>query len=933
MRAGLLLMAIVLGLAPAWAARDTRLLLGFESKADVASVDCDSSAIALDTAHVTEGVHSLRVPADDYLRFFQLPGDWSGFDALEVDIHVDLDQPVSIYVLIADEAWQQRSTYWNRYNASFALRPGANTLAIPIGGLYRGEVGSRFNDLKTPIDASRIVRLDLGFKPTGQTEGSVYLDNMRLTRTGAPASVRAFDFGPPAQSVAPGFTPVSPDDIYSEHTGWGWAPDSRPGRAWDVTFPSRLLQDSVDVQDAAFLVKLLPGRYRVMAFFEGLGYWSGEQARFTRREVFGRGWRAADTREEWGQLDAVYHFQDAEPQPGDDLWDTYLSYLFSPVCASVSIEGQPFDLRVAADGPNSRRLAALIIHPEGEAQAETWALDTLSRQRDEFRSRAVEGPLPETVGAVPVTAEDEANGYVLFVPRIEDAVYFSSVPTPEQRRLRLDAFVSRGEVRSLTLAIRPLSDLGRTVLSVSDLRGDGSVLPASCITVSVVRHLPTRGLGSLMYRITPRYLQPAEDVSLPAGLTRQVWLTVRVPADAPAGRYRGRLLLRAEGREPIEVPLSLEVLPFSLDEADFLSGFFNIEHDLPVEGPARHEMQARVFRAFRERGFNTFSGGPRIDFQGLDSQGAPLIDFSAADRFLAQARAAGFDREINNHGGLVVTGLYDIYSYTKGETGNALEERYGLPFEEIAGRVWSAILSHAEEHDWLPFSYSLCDETRVAELAREQLEFMRLLERVAPDLRTTGGYSVSFEPTEDPLELALQGFFRVLDVSMLNSHDELAMARARELGKDVYIYNQGRSRYAFGAYQWSERAKGVSGRYEWIAFIRHGYDYFDLDGREPDPRMIYFASDGLRPSLLLEQCAEGMNDFRYLQTLENLAKAAAVSDAREARQAAAEAQSFLAGVASRIRINERGRPEWLDLDALRAGAAERIVALLALTQP
>jgi hypothetical protein len=923
----------VLWIAPARAVAETRLLLGFETEADLASVDCDSSAIALHTAHVREGAHSLRVPADDYLRFFQLPGDWTGFDALEVDIHVDLDRPVLVYVLIGDEAWQQRSTYWNRYNASFALRPGANTLAIPIGGLYRGEVGSRFNDLKTPIDTSHIVRLDLGFTPTGETEGSLYLDNVRLARTGAPVSVHAFDFGPPAQSVAPGFTPVSPDDTYSDHTGWGWAADARPGRAWDVTFPSRLLQDSVDVQDAAFLVRLPPGRYRVMAFFEGLGYWSGEQARFTRRGVFGRGWRVADTRDEWGRLDAVYHFQDTEPQPGDDLWDTYLSYLFTPMCSSVLVEDQPFDLRVAADGPHARRLAGMIIHVEGDAEAEEWALGAFARQREEFRSRAVERRLPETVGAAAVTAADEAKGYVLFVPRIEDTIYFSSMPTPEQRCLRLEAFASRGEVRSLTLAIRPLVDLGRTVLSVSDLEGDGAVLPASSVTISAVRHLPTRGLGSLMYRIAPRYLQPAQEVPLPAGLTRQVWLTVRVPADAPAGRYRGRLLLQPESKEPIEVPLSLEVLPFALDEADFLSGFFHIEHDLPMEDQARHKLQDLVFQAFRERGFNTFSGGPRIDFQGLDSQGAPLIDFSAADRFMAQARAAGFNWEINNYGGLLVTGLYDIYSYTKGETGSALEERYGLPFEEIAGRVWSAVLSHAQQHDWLPFSYTLCDETRVAGLAREQLEFMRLLERVAPDLRTTGGYSVSFEPTEDPLELALQEFFRVLDVSMLNNHDELAMAQAREFGKDVYIYNQGRSRYAFGAYQWSERAKGVRGRYEWIAFIRHGYDYFDLDGREPDPRMIYFASDGLRPSLLLEQCAEGMNDFRYLQTLENLAKAAAVSDSTEARQAAGEAKSFLADAAGRIRINERRRPAWLDLDALRAGAAERIMALLALAQP
>jgi hypothetical protein len=96
-----------------------------------------------------------------------------------------------------------------------------------------------------------------------------------------------------------------------------------------------------------------------------------------------------------------------------------------------------------------------------------------------------------------------------------------------------------------------------------------------------------------------------------------------------------------------------------------------------------------------------------------------------------------------------------------------------------------------------------------------------------------------------------QEIFRTLDVSALNLHDQGVMDKARELGKEVYIYNQGKDRYSFGLYQWSERAKGVRGRYEWISFIRHGYEYLDLDGREPDTSAIFFASDGLRPGLVL----------------------------------------------------------------------------------
>ncbi len=913
-------------------AADQRLLLGFETKAEMESVEIKSGGGALSTEHATQGRYSLRVPADDYLIFFHLPRDWSGYDALEADVYCDVTQPMSLYVLIGDEAWQNKSTYWNRYNGNLSLRPGPNTISIPLGGLYRGEAGSRFNDLKTNIDPSRIVRLDLGFKPTGDESGRVYLDNLRLVRWSRPASVRAFDFGPAGQSLGAGFTPVSPEDAYTPQRGWGWEQGASPGRAWDVTFPTRLLQDSIDFGDAGFQVDLPNGKYRVVVFFEGLGYWSGEQARYTERVLYGRGWKVVENGGKWGKLDYICHFQDTEPVPGADLWDVYMSYLFRPVTGEVTVTDGQFELKVRADGPNARRVAALILYPAGAKDAEKWAVEALFKQRDEFRARAVELPLPKTKNPAPVTPEDRDRGYQLFLPRIEDTVYFSTQPRRDQLGDVLQTSAAQGERRSLTVAIRPLEDLGEAELEASDLRGEAGVIPRSRITVSVVRHLPTRGLGTLMYRITPRYLVAASKVNLPKDLTRQFWLTVEVPEDAAPGEYQGKFTIHL-GSGVATVPIRLQVLPFKLEEADFLSGFWDIRPDLPFDGPPYDAIQAAVFRAFRERGFTSFSGGPPIRFLGLDGSGHPVMDFAAADKFMAQAKAAGFRWEFNNYGGFVIQGLYDIYDYTKGQTGAALEKKYGLPFEEIARRVWTAVEEHAKEQHWLPFSYTLCDETRTAEKAKEQLELMKTFNRVSPWLKTAGGYSVSFAPTEDPLELTLQDFFRVLDVSIVNDHDETLMKKARELGKEVYIYNQGRTRYSFGLYQWSEREKGVSGRYEWISSIRHGYEYFDLDGREPDPSMIFFSSEGVRPSLALEQCAEGMNDFRYLQTLEHWIRRAEKSGSPEAKRLAWQARLFLEGIEDGIALNQREQPDWLDLDEVRDEAASRIVDLVSHLAP
>jgi hypothetical protein len=54
------------------------------------------------------------------------------------------------------------------------------------------------------------------------------------------------------------------------------------------------------------------------------------------------------------------------------------------------------------------------------------------------------------------------------------------------------------------------------------------------------------------------------------GATAPVWLRVRVPRDAPEGRYTGTLTISADGLEPVAVPVSLQVHGYVLpDPRDF----------------------------------------------------------------------------------------------------------------------------------------------------------------------------------------------------------------------------------------------------------------------------------------------------------------------------------------------------------------------------
>ena len=105
-----------------------------------------------------------------YMTWRRARDDWSGYDALILEVFNPASEPVEGVFLVADQAWADKGrTYWNRHNATTMLAPGRTRWVISVGGLYRGEAGSRNNDIKRDIDIHSIVRVDFGFGAKGSS--------------------------------------------------------------------------------------------------------------------------------------------------------------------------------------------------------------------------------------------------------------------------------------------------------------------------------------------------------------------------------------------------------------------------------------------------------------------------------------------------------------------------------------------------------------------------------------------------------------------------------------------------------------------------------------------------------------------------------------------------------------------------------------------
>ena len=911
------LAVLTLALVMAGAAcSEEKVLCDFENDQQLGYFEWPTKPGELTEKHATHGPKCAKIVPGTVFSSWKIEKDWSAFDSLEIDMFVDGDDPVGGSITIIDKLG---GDYWNRHNGFFNLKPGTNTVSIPVHGLFRGEAGGRNT---TNIDPTTIKRLDFGINENAKAKG-IYVDNLRLTKEARPpAGIQAFDFGPVSQTLFPGFTPISWNTVYGQNglKAGLKAVCNNPNRARDDTFPTRLYQDFVWFEENGneFIVDVPNGKCHVWMVFDDCGYWGGETCHHHKRTVALNGKTAwVDDRGVDGPADYLYRFENIEPHPGDSLWELYVKDLFKPVRMEADVADGKLHLRCEADYPWSTKVAAVIVYPDDiKADAEKWIGEIEARNKKEFETRAVFlGPKPK---ALDVPADAKEKGYWVGFPAIQDTVTFVDAPGPAGK---LSAVSAKGQRFSYTFAVRPLKDFGDVKLTVTDLAGPGGSIPASAIDVRYIHHLTQRGFNDIAYTIMPMSVRHLDgsNLKLSKELTRQFALVVDVPPNAAAGTYTGTATLTA-GDLKLSLPMSLEVLDLTLDDPDYNIGFlgFYLPSEYPPERLKTGTLELATF--LKRNGMNAVCGGPNIPFSGFDDAGKPKLDFAHCDEFFQQIKQAGFTHPVYSYGApAMVEGLQDGYAI--GETVHGWEQKTGKPFKEILKIVWAAVKEHSDKEGWPIIYYGLLDEPKELEPARQNLAFHQAYHDAVPWLKTGGFYSVDWTHS-DPLATTVQDIFKTMYWSGLNTHTQTDLDKAKEFGREVHIYNQGLDRYTFGEYQWAEMRKGVKGLMQWHLQALSGYQFFDLDGREPDPGVVNFGRKEIIPTLHTLRTCEGAYDLRYAVTLWNLA------EKKKSSPEAKAAQEFLEGINKQIPVGSQQRPAGvIDDEAFRAQCIKYLRAL------
>jgi len=526
-----------------------------------------------------------------------------------------------------------------------------------------------------------------------------------------------------------------------------------------------------------------------------------------------------------------------------------------------------------------------------------------------------------------------------------------------------------GEYEPASFVVRPRQEIKGLIASVSDLRGDKVVIPSSAVGIRVVKcwyqagsagfghnqrkdekvlvpelllkddslvkvdtddeenYLKLRFGGGEKYvwisdptppknptvhplpdEFPVRDSQELRPVDVAARSNKQFWLTIKVPEGAEAGQYRGTISLMAGGDVLRKITLMVDVLPFKL-----LPPYYS--PSLYYDGYPDPTGKGSI------SGFQKTKDQYRAEMQNLVAHGVtcPVV----RTRFRPEADDRVYDEaqlqavlEIRKDLGMLGRPIY-----LAGFLWQALDlkqpklvTKIDLTAErkERLQRVVRQILDLAQNHGATDVYFYGLDEGKGERLTCQR-EAWQAIHEAGGKVFVAGYTGSNFGAMGDIQDLLI--------CAGIPSREEAAKWHSR--GHKIWCYanpqggleNAEIYRRNFGLCLWKNHYDGAA---TWIYQSTAGHTWNDFDSpKARDYNFVYPTVDGVIDTVQWEGYREGVDDVRYVTTLEAAIRRATTAQHSEKANAARAAEHFL----------ENLDIEASDLDAVRREMIRHITAL------
>ncbi len=471
---------------------------------------------------------------------------------------------------------------------------------------------------------------------------------------------------------------------------------------------------------------------------------------------------------------------------------------------------------------------------------------------------------------------------------------FQDFKPPDQIQLTVAMACARNEYEPAQVVLHPRKDLKTATIRVDPFRHQETGRPLGDDTVRwnfvgylpLPRNTPNTPESRLVRKApceVPDVLLPDRTRSVKAGSSQPVWLTVRVPSDAPPGKYLGKVFVETDLGNG-SLPVELLVWPFSLpgERHLFVTNWFNTSaiaraHKVEEWSEPFWMLLERYFLNMAEHRQNVAWVSWRLIGITRDAGGELSFDFSRFDRYVElMERCRVADRIEIQHvahfgeGGWTSPSIeFRSMDARDASTGKTVR----LGFEDGLKPLLSALETHLEKRGWLERSLiHIADEP-----SRWNLDSWRARSRqvheAAPRLRRIDAIEAS-EFTGD-LEVW------VPKLSHLN-HWFPWFHRAQEQGAELWYYicchpHGGLYPNRFLDFplidvrllHWIHATYGLQGYLHWGLNFWRGDPFGPPAENLPpgDTHAIYPGPEGPLNSLRWEIQRESLEDFEYLWLL------------------------------------------------------------------
>ncbi|NOZ21926.1 MAG: hypothetical protein GXP25_12660 [Planctomycetes bacterium] len=754
------------------------------------------------------------------------------------------------------------------------------------------------------------------------------------------AKVYRFDMGKEDSELRKGFTKVTAKSTYKKEVGYGWKSAEGLkeqhkfyGREWKMSesrgrkqppplYTNEITCDTIrSDKPNAFLVDVQPGEYTV--------YLLGGLSSGSRRE---------------------YHYFDISAGAAKATVKIPGPYRFEKRILRTSVKGNQLavDLKPKTDW----LVSCLVIYPTadeakvrkeflGALEKEIFFLPPDVAEKWKETKHVDDRPLP------PFSRTDQDRGYAIFARHWSEIIYPNTVPRQRELNPELAIFASLGEYEPTTFTILPLKDLKGCKVAAGDLRSDKGAIPAKNIDIRCVRYMRVRPNYSLFYsyHIAPDVLEHRDSTDIKKGRNQKYWITVKVPDNAAPGIYKGKLTFSPSGGKPADIPIKIRVLPIKLRKnpeyyygmyyRDPLSNLYEKNTKYANEYFARKAELER--QDMVEHGMNTHISYIRISMEKTGKDGKSIqwvVDGDEAERRIALDRKYGMaDRPLVVS--FSVTWWYHQLVDKRGTGSHLRLVRPDVPqsfFDEVTKMV-QAIEKERKKRGWPEFLYYPIDEPGRGEAQiKFMVNVMKAIKKV-PGVRTY--------VTADPSHEAFEPMWPYVDIWCCQPF-VFGYEKIKKLSKEKNIefwcypnhisgendhtpVRGARMTWGFGFWK-----SGFKTLIPWIyqANISDPWNYLDSTAMDffnrstPDGEPI--------PVAMWEAYREGIDDGRYIYTLEQLVKEGKAKGGKAA-QVAKECEKELQFVWDAIEVQEKYKYDDLwpgrDFDAYRWLLASKILEL------